>query len=191
MNNNTTVFSITYDIESFPILEEVSLELTIQATSGDLLDLHGKPLSKKWTPLNLKWFYDDQNLENGLPDIALWRAGEYACSEEILPIIKKITKNSCEFLPLKVGEANWFAIHTLKTVDAIDREQTIFNLRANGKVNRTKKFKKLVLKSDVINEAGLCHVKDAGLHTYCSEAFHSEITNMGIRGLIFNKRQTS
>lgn len=191
MNNNATAFSVTYDIENFPILEETDLELTIQATSADLLDLHGKPLSDNWTPLDLEWVYDDQNKENGFPDIALWRAGEYACSEQVLPIIKKITGDSCEFLPLKVGKHNWYAIHILKTVDAIDREETTFNLRANGKINRTKRFKKLVLKAELINEAVLCHVKDAGLHTYCSEAFHDEISHMGIKGLIFNKRQTS
>lgn len=186
-----SAYSISYDINRYPILEETGLELSIQATSGDLLDLNGAPRANDWEPLALKWAYDDQDEANGFPDIALWRAGEYACSQKAFPILKNVLGDACEFLPLIVSDEPWFAIHVLNTVDALDREKTVFNYRENGKINRIRRFKTLVLLKEVIDEAKLCHVKEAGLHTYCSEDVFKTIQNSKLTGLEFHERETS
>ncbi len=185
------VYSISYDIDNFPILEETGLELSMQATTGDLLDLHGAPRSETWEPLELQWVYDDQDKANGLPDIALWRAGQYACSERALQLIKDVVGDSCEFLPVRVDGESWYAIHVLTTIDAIDRKLTIFNYRKNGEINRTRRFQKLVLRSEVSSGYGLFHVKDAGLHTYCNDAFYEAVGTGDLTGLTFNERQVS
>lgn len=181
------VFSISFDIARYPVLQERALELSLQATSGDLLDLDGRPCSDKWLPLALEWLADDQDPINGLPDLVLWRAGQYACSENAMKRLSPLLGTDCEFLPLTVGNDIWYAIHVLKTIDAIDHQRTELNYRPGGKISLTKRFKKLVLNPDAFSDVAICHVNGAGLATFCSEHFVSAVAEHKLKGLLFKE----
>lgn len=181
------VFSISFDIARYPVLQERELELSLQATSGDLLDLNGQPCSDKWIPVAVEWLIDDQDSKNGLPDIALWRAGQYACSEYAMKHLGQLLSTDCEFLPLIVGGETWYAIHVMKTIEAIDHERTELNYRPGGKISLTKRFKKLVLKPEAFSEVMMSHVKDAGLAIFCTEQFVSAVMTHKLRGLLFKE----
>ncbi|EGQ9177988.1 hypothetical protein F9H62_07690 [Vibrio alginolyticus] len=187
------VFTLNHDVENFSFLQETQLEISIQYSDGDLRELCGERVADTWMIIDLEWVSDNHMLTTK-PDFAIWRAGEFACSESAYNQINEALDSSCEFLPLRVAGERWYAINILKTCDAIDKDRTVLNVRANGKPSRVKRFKKLVLSIKSIKSGGLFRIENNGSGVYCNDelgGLYEIYHRCQLKGLIFEAVETS
>ncbi|WP_235187435.1 imm11 family protein [Vibrio nigripulchritudo] len=98
-------------------------------------------------------------------------------------------KTCSEFLPLNLNGERWLTLNITKTIDAIDKDKTVVNLR-NGKPSRVRPFKKLVLAKDSISDGGIFRVQGAGLRTFCTDqpgGFFDIVTSNNLSGVNFTE----
>ncbi|HCE3194516.1 hypothetical protein P3551_22220 [Vibrio parahaemolyticus] len=182
------VFIVTPNANDFAILQESALEMSLQVTTNEPIQLYGESVKDSWRSIDIEWL--DVEGENTLPrpDVAAWGAVTFAVPAAIADKLGALSEN-VEFLPLSLKGQPWRALNIITQIDAIDRSATEYNLR-NGKPSRTRPFKKLVLNREAINEAGLFRVKGAGLRTFCTDkkgGLYDRVKELNLTGLDFKE----
>ena len=186
MGNFSKVFSVAVDANEFLILQESLLELSMQATTGDIGIFDGSSKRASWTKMTVDWVMHEGAEIFKVPDIAGFGATVFAVSEKTADILIESLDDSCEFLPISLKEETWFILNVVNQQDAIDEDLTVRRMR-NGRPSRTRLFESLVFKKSSITTKGLFRVKGAGLATYCtneSGGFYDTAKNNGLLGLI-------
>lgn len=188
MKTFNRVFLVTANANEFAILQESTLEMSVQATTYELPDFNGKPLASNWHPIDVDWLDVEGEPMLARPDIATWGSTAFATSEHVAKKLNTL-KTCCEFLPMNLNGEHWLTLNITKTIDAIDKEKTIMNLR-NGKPSRVRPFKRLVLTKELISDGGIFRVQGAGLRTFCtdqSEGLYDVVTSNNLLGLNFTE----
>ncbi|CCN73742.1 imm11 family protein [Vibrio nigripulchritudo] len=186
MTTFNRVFIVTTNANEFAILQESNLEMSLQATTNNFLDLNGESLASDWPSIDVGWLEVDGESTLPKPDVAAWGAAALAASEETMKKFDGL-KTCCEFLPLNLNGERWLTLNITKTIDAIDKEKTVVNLR-NGKPSRVRPFKKLVLAKESISDGGIFRVQGAGLRTFCTDqpgGFFDIVTSNNLSGVNF------
>ncbi|TCI02438.1 hypothetical protein EZV61_13860 [Corallincola luteus] len=194
MSDFKSIFSVSPDVDRYLTLQETGLEMALQSTNGELIELRGVPQADRWQTVEVEWLIDDLSEEMVVPDIAAWGSTEFACSEPVADLLRPVLKDTCEFLPLSLNGERWYALHVLAKYNAINEGQTVLNYRANGKPSRVRKFKKLVLNASGIEKDGLFRIDGCGLATYCTDGpngLFEAVKKHGLSGLEFNQRDVN
>lgn len=188
MTTFNRVFIVTTNANEFAILQESNLEMSLQATTHNFPDLNGESLASDWHSIDVGWLEVDGEPTLPKPDIAAWGATALAASEDTMKKFDGL-KTCSEFLPLNLNGERWLTLNITKTIDAIDKEKTVVNLR-NGKPSRVRPFKKLVLAKESISDGGIFRVQGAGLRTFCTDqpgGFFDIVTSNNLSGVNFTE----
>ena len=164
------VYSVGVDVGQYLLLQTTVLDQILDKDNDSIYVFDGITKGDKWQKPTVEWMVIAGEEKDGLikPDIAGWGATIFAVSETVVDLLKDSLKDCCEFLPVRLNDETWFALHLIGKQDAIDEELTIRNMR-NGRPSRTRRFEKLVLKKEGIKVKGLFHVNGVGLTMYCTD----------------------
>lgn len=182
------VFIVTPNVNDFAVLRESTLEMSLQVTTNEPIQLYGEPIKDEWRNIDIEWLEVSGEKVLPKPDIAAWGAITFAMSDFIADQFDGLSE-SVEFLPLTLQGQAWRALNVLTHIDAIDTTATEYNLR-NGKPSRTKPFKILVLHREAIHGAGLFRVKGAGLRMFCTDkkgGLYDRVKELNLTGLNFKE----
>ena len=191
MGNFSKVFSIAVDANEFLILQESLLELSMQATTDEIIFFDGSSKKASWTKMAVHWVNHRGDEILKVPDIAGFGATVFVVSEKIADMLNESLDDSCELLPISLKGETWFILNVVNQQNAIDEDLTVRIMR-NGRPSRTRLFESLVFKKSNITTKGLFRVKGAGLATYCTNedgGFYDRVMKNGLLGLI-NKEIT-
>ena len=178
------VFIVSPNVNDFAMLQESSLEMSLQVTASKPIQLYGEPVKASWKSIDIEWL--DVKGEKPLPrpDIAAWGSFTLAVSASIADKLNVLSEN-VEFLPLNLQGKPWRALNIVTQIDAIDTSAT-----DHGKLSRVRPFKKLVLNREAVNESDLFRVKGAGLRTFCTDkkgGLYDRVKALNLTGLDFKE----
>ncbi|HGF7375638.1 TPA: DUF1629 domain-containing protein [Vibrio cholerae] len=186
------VYIVTANVNDFAMLQESVLEMSMQVSEDEPLQLYGDSMINHWRTMDVEWLEVEDESSLPKPDIAAWGATTFAVPSVIADEMSQL-KERAEFLPLNLDGQSWFALNVIKKLDAIDESKTQFNLR-NGRPSRTRPFNKLVLKKDVIGDEMLFRVNGAGLRIFCTDhpgGLFELVNKRKLKGLVFKEVELS
>jgi len=191
MSKFNNVYSVSVDVDQYLLLQTTVLDQILDKENDSIYVFDGVSKKDTWKKQSVEWMIISNDENDGLtePDIAGWGSTMFAVPENIADTLKKQLNDCCEFLPIRLNEQTWFALHIIGKQNAMDPELTIINMR-NGRPSRTRKFKQLVLKKSEIKVNGPFRVDGAGLTTYCTDekgGFYDTVKKQGLLGLVFSK----
>ena len=185
------VFSVSVDPDEFLLLNETGFEQTIQLTEGQLLLFDGSSLKDNWRTLGVDWLIEPSVAHQNLakPDIAGLGASTFVVSPKFSHLFLNDFGKNIELLECSLDGEQWFSFNVVGFDQALNEDQTIRNMR-NGKPSRIRKFKKMVLSKNTIDNPELFRVREVGLQYFTTDAKNSLYTLVkenNIKGLYFNE----
>lgn len=189
MSKFNKVYAVGVNAGEYLLLQETIFEQTLQATAEDIYIFNGKEKGNYWHSVGVDWLVVPGETPTKKPDIAGWGAMAFAVSESIVGKFREGLGDCCEFLPLDLNGESWFTLNILGEQDALNKALTEYNMR-NGRINRVRRFKKLVLSKEHIKQGGLFKVAGAGLFTFCTDelgGLYDIATKNNFSGLKFSE----
>ena len=168
MTKFNKIYTVSVDPDKYLLLQETVFEQSMQLTEDDLLLFDGKEKSSFWRTLGVDWLIDPEDVNLEKPDVAGLGASVLCVSARTADVLSEGLKDGCEFLPLNLNGKPWFALNIVGSEDAINEEQTEWNMR-RGKINRVRRFNRLVLDKSKIKNGGIFRVSRAGLFTFTTD----------------------
>ncbi|MCG7570521.1 hypothetical protein MHM89_11315 [Pseudoalteromonas sp. CNC9-20] len=187
MSDFNKVYAVGVNAGEYLLLQETMFEQSVQMTENDLYTFDGKRKGDAWRPVSVDWLVVEGETPEKRPDIAGWGAMAFAIPERLKSAFEKGLGDCVELLPLDLNGETWYALNILGEQDAIDPEKTEYNMK-NGRVNRVRRFKKLVLDRDKITCGTLFKVKGSGLFTFSTDepgSLYDICSQLDLRGLKF------
>ncbi|TLX52058.1 hypothetical protein CWC31_02600 [Pseudoalteromonas ruthenica] len=187
MSDFNKVYAVGVNAGEYQLLQETMFEQSVQMTENDLYTFDGKRKGDAWRPVSVDWLVVEGETPEKQPDIAGWGAMAFAIPERLKSAFEKGLGDCVELLPLDLNGETWYALNILGEQDAIDPEKTEYNMK-NGRVNRVRRFKKLVLDKQKIACGSLFKVKGAGIYTFCTDqtgGFYELCKSLEVSGLKF------
>lgn len=192
MTSFSKIYSVSADVETFAMLQETTLELAMQSSDNELYSLNGQAKGALWQAVAVDWLTVPGMPSLPHPDIAAWGAISLAVNAERAALLEPALGSSCELLPLNLNGVPWRAINVLARYQAIDDQLTERRCRADGRPDRIRPFKRLVLNGSAISTGGLFRIEGAGLRTYCTDqqgGFLDVVTRHNLQGLTFTEQE--
>lgn len=192
MSDFNKVYAVGVNAGEYQLLQETMFEQSVQMTENDLYTFDGKRKGDAWRPVSVDWLVVEGETPEKRPDIAGWGAMAFAIPERLKNVFEEGLGECVELLPLDLNGETWYALNILGEQDAIDPEKTEYNMK-NGRVNRVRRFKKLVLDKQNIASGGLFKVKGSGIYTFCTDqprGLYDLYHSLDLRGLKFNEVNT-
>ena len=189
MENFDKIYAVSVNAGEYLLLQETMFEQSMQLTNNDIFTFDGTPKNDNWHPVDVDWLIVEGETPTNKPDIAGWGAMSLAIPIALQKVFELTLKGCCEFLPLNLNGESWFALNILGQQVAINEEHTELNLK-NGRVNRVRRFKKLVLSKAAIQQGGLFKVKGAGIFTFCTDqkgGLYDLVKQHNLKGLKFTE----
>ncbi|WP_151173475.1 hypothetical protein [Pseudoalteromonas ruthenica] len=189
MSDFNKVYAVGVNAGEYQLLQETMFEQSVQMTENDLYTFDGKPKGDAWRPVSVDWLVVEGETPEKRPDIAGWGAMAFAIPERLKSAFEEGLGECVELLPLELNGETWYALNILGVQDVIDPEKTEYNMK-NGRVNRVRRFKKLVLDKEKIVCGTLFKAKGSGIFTFCTDekgGLHELYHRLNLEGLEFRE----
>ncbi|WP_165381074.1 hypothetical protein [Pseudoalteromonas sp. CO325X] len=185
------IYSVSAVPDEFLLLNETGFEQTIQLSEGQLLLFDGTSMEVNWRTLGVEWLTEpsiaNQNLAK--PDIASLGTSTFVISPEFSHLFLSGFGKNVELLKCNLQGEQWFAFNVLGFEEALNEEHSVRNIK-NGKPSRIRRFKKMALTKNAIENPELFRVRGAGLRYFTTNSINSLYTIVkehGIKGISFNE----
>ena len=185
------VLSVSVEPDEFLLLNETGFEQTIQLKEGQLLLFDGSSIRNNWRTLGVDWLIEPRVAHQNLakPDVAGLGASTFVVSPKFSHLFLSGFGKNIELLECNLNDEQWFAFNVVSFDKALNEDHTIRNIR-NGKPSRVRKFKKMVLTKNAIDNPELFRIREVGLQYFTTDAKNSLYTLVkenNIKGLYFNE----
>lgn len=193
MSDFNKVYAVGVNAGEYQLLQETMFEQSVQMTENDLYTFDGKRKGNAWRPVSVDWLVVEGETPEKRPDIAGWGAMAFAIPERLKSAFEEGLGECVELLPLDLNGETWYALNILGEQDVIDPEKTEYNMK-NGRVNRVRRFKKLVLDKQKITCGALFKAKGSGIFTFSTDeagSLYDLCNQMNLCGLKFSQVELS
>ncbi|SBS26219.1 hypothetical protein MSP8886_00537 [Marinomonas spartinae] len=196
MSNFNKVFRFYINPDLYFYLNETEFEQTLQLTEGQVLLFDGHSMKDNWRTLGVKWLIHKDNENKGLeiPDIAGLGATSFVLSEKAKNILEPHLGKNVEYLECDLQGDIWYALNLVGFEDVLDKDLTQWNYNERGKVDRVKKFNRLVIDKKKIQNPTIFRAKEIGLRYMTTDAENSLydlVKKHQLTGLDFREIETS
>ncbi|ENK2257448.1 hypothetical protein AB3A94_002436 [Vibrio alginolyticus] len=169
----TKVFGIQPDVDKYLYLEHTSL-LGLDDVNNEVLPIfNGASKISTWQPLTLDWLRHDDSDDLIKPMIAAWGSCTYVVRHDIASLFKDTLGDCCEFLPVNVDNSIWYALNVTSKLDALHTELCEINYKPNGRVHRTRPYKRFVIDRAKVSTPRLFKLSGSPISIYTSNTDNS------------------
>ncbi|MBD1559551.1 hypothetical protein HC752_21650 [Vibrio sp. S9_S30] len=190
----TEVFGIQADVDKYLYLEQTSLSDSEAICDGEWLIFDGSSKLSTWRPITLDWLIHDDSADLEKPMVAAWGSSTFVIRHDIAPKFQEEMGASCEFLPVNVDNSVWYALNVVSKLDALDSELTEVNYKPNGRIHKTRPYKRFVVDRNKVSTPKLFKLSDTPISLYTSNAensFLNLVTKNEFTGLSFYEIESS